>query len=138
MNIPTAPWGGIFRSVLAVAAGFVAVVVLSVGTDMALVLAGAFPRFDQPSAFTTLMLLIATAYRSAFAIAGGYVAAWLAPNRPMEHAMALGIVGLVVSAAGAAAMWGYGPAWYPLALIAIAVPASWCGGKLYQMSRPSG
>ena len=104
---------------------------------MALVLAGAFPRFDQPNAFTTLMLLIATAYRSAFAVAGSYIAARLAPDRPMGHALALGFVGLVASTLGAAAMWGFGPAWYPLALIVVALPSAWCGGKLYEMSGPS-
>jgi len=48
---------------------------------------------------------------------------------------ALGVVGVVVSSAGAVATWNGGPAfgphWYPLALIALAMPCAWLGGKLH-------
>lgn len=39
-------------------------------------------------------------YRTVYNIAGCYIAARLAPDRPMAHSLALGIVGLVVSTAG--------------------------------------
>jgi hypothetical protein len=46
-------------------------------------------------------------------------------------------VGLAVSIAGAAATWNKGPAfgphWYPLALIVLAMPQAWLGGKLRLM-----
>jgi hypothetical protein len=52
----------------------------------------------------------------------------------MRHALALGVVGVVVSALGAVATWNRGPAfgphWYPLALIAISMPCAWLGGKI--------
>jgi hypothetical protein len=46
-------------------------------------------------------------------------------------------VGLVVSTIGAAASWnrGFGPHWYPLALIALAVPPGWIGGKLHDIEQ---
>ena len=96
------------RSIGAVLAGFVAVVVLSIGTDFALQAAGIFPPLGQrvPDA----LLLLATAYRTVYSIAGSYIAARLAPNRPMRHALALGVVGLVASTAGAIATWNGGPA----------------------------
>jgi hypothetical protein len=120
------------RSIVAVLAGFIAVVVLSIGTDVLLHAVGVYPPMDQPKMFTTPLLLIATVYRLAYAILGGYLTARLAPNRPVGHALALGVVGLVVSVAGAIVMWGVSPAWYPLALVVTAVPSSWLGGVLSQ------
>jgi hypothetical protein len=81
------------------------------------------------------LLVLATAYRTVYSIAGCYLAARLAPNRPIRHALALGVVGLIVSTAGAITTWNggpaYGPKWYPLALIALAMPGAWAGGKLF-------
>ena len=121
------------RSIGAIVAGFVAVVVLSIGTDFAMQAVGIFPPLGQRVADS--LLVLATAYRTLFGIAGSYIAARLAPNRHMGHALVLGVVGLVVSIAGAIATWnggpGFGPKWYPLALIALAMPDAWIGGKLF-------
>jgi hypothetical protein len=120
------------RRMSAVVAGFVAVVVLSLGTDAVLHGTGVFPGWGEPMG--NALFLLATAYRTVYGIAGGYVAARLAPDRPMTHALILGIVGVVVSMAGAVATWNAGPAfgprWYPLGLIVIALPTAWAGGKL--------
>jgi hypothetical protein len=54
-----------------------------------------------------------------------------------------GVVGLAVSIVGAAVTWNKGPAfgphWYPLALIVLAMPQAWVGGKLrlMQLRAPS-
>jgi hypothetical protein len=125
----------VLRSITSVLAGLVAVVVLSVGSDLALQAAGVFPPFSQPKLFTAPLLGLATVYRSLYGVAGGYLAARLAPDRPMGHALALGAVGLAVSITGAVAMWGVGPAWYPLALVVLAVPCAWAGGHFHQMRR---
>ena len=79
------------------------------------------------------LFVLATAYRIIYGVAGCYIAARLAPDRPMQHALALGVVGLVLSIAGAVAMWDAGPAWYSLAIIAIAMPCAWAGGRLRGM-----
>jgi hypothetical protein len=50
--------------------------------------------------------------------------------RHRRHALVLGSIGLVLSIAGAVAMWDAGPAWYPLALAASALPCAWLGGRL--------
>jgi len=46
-------------------------------------------------------------------------------------------VGLAVSIAGAVATWNrgpeFGPKWYPLAVIAMAIPCAWAGGALRGM-----
>lgn len=118
------------RSVLSVLGGFSVVVVLSIGTDMALIAAGLFPDFTKPGSFTTPMLLAATIYRTAFGVIGGTITAHLAPRRAIKHALILGALGFVVSVAGAVTMWDAGPNWYPIALVVLAIPAAWAGGRL--------
>jgi multisubunit Na+/H+ antiporter MnhB subunit len=124
-----------WRSVGAVVAGLLAIVVLSTATDAVMHATGVFPPAGQP--MSDALWLLATAYRIVYGVAGCYIAARLAPDRPMQHALVLGVVGLVLSIAGAAATWnrgpGFGPKWYPLAVIAIALPCAWAGGRLRVM-----
>jgi surface polysaccharide O-acyltransferase-like enzyme len=119
-------------SIGAVVAGFVAVFVLSLGTDVVMHIAGVFPQLGQP--MSDALFVLATLYRTVYCIAGSYMAARLAPNRPMEHALVLGVLGLIVSITGAVVTWNKGPAfgphWYPLALIVTAIPCAWVGGRL--------
>ncbi|PYV97027.1 MAG: hypothetical protein DMG86_19090 [Acidobacteria bacterium] len=119
-------------SIGAAVAGFVAVFVLSLGTDVVMHIAGVFPQLGQP--MSDALFVLATLYRTVYCIAGSYIAARLAPNRPMEHALVLGVLGLIVSITGAVVTWNKGPAfgphWYPLALIVTAIPCAWVGGRL--------
>ena len=123
----------LIRSIGAVLAGFLFVGILSIGTDVALRAAGIVPPLQQrvPDA----LLLLATVYRTIYSIAGSYIAARLAPPRPMGHALTLGVLGLIAGTAGAIATWNGGPAydpkWYPIALIVLALPGAWAGGKLF-------
>jgi len=52
----------------------------------------------------------------------------------MQHAIALGAIGILLTAAVTIATWNKGPAfgphWYPIALIVLALPCAWMGGKL--------
>jgi hypothetical protein len=120
------------RSIGALFAGFVAVVILSIGTDVGLHAAGIFPPLG--TVMSDPLLGLATVYRSVYAIVGSYITARLAPDRPMQHALAGGVVGLVLSIVGAAMAWNkvatLGPHWYPLALVATAMPCAWIGGKI--------
>ena len=120
------------KSIGALLAGFFTVVVLSIGTDAVLHAAGIFPPLGEPASNSLLML--ATFYRTVYSIAGAYLTARLAPDRPMSHALWLGGIGLMLSIAGAAATWNRGPAfaphWYPIALVVLALPQCWLGGYL--------
>ena len=118
------------RSIGAMFAGLVAIFVLSLSTDEVLHLSGVFPAWGQP--MSDAAFLLATVYRTVYAVAGCYLAARLAPSRPMRHALILGVVGVVLSTLGAVGTWnrGLGPHWYPLALIATALPCAWVGGWL--------
>jgi hypothetical protein len=59
----------------------------------------------------------------------------------MQHALVGGVVGLAVSILGAAVTWNKGPAfgphWYPLALVVLALPQAWVGGKLRVIQLPA-
>lgn len=119
------------KSIVAIVVGFVAIVVLSVGADLVMHTTGVFPKTGRE--MTTGMFLLATAYRVLISIFGCYLAARLAPSKPMNHALLLGVIGLIFSALGIAVAHGnpeFGPMWYPVALFLVALPCAWAGGKL--------
>jgi hypothetical protein len=122
------------RSVVAVLAGMIAGIALSLGTDVLLHAIHVFPPWGASMAGYEAALQFATIYRTLYGVAGSYIAARLAPNRPMLHAMILGVLGFAVSILGAVATWNGGPAfgphWYPVALVVLALPTAWVGGKI--------
>lgn len=119
------------RSTGAVLLGFVAVVVLSLGTDQVLHVLEVYPPWGRPM-YEPGLNLLALAYRAVYGVLGGYIAARFAPHAPMRHAMVLGAFGLVLSVTGAitAIPMDQGPAWYPIALAITALPCAWLGGAL--------
>ena len=121
------------RSVLAIFLGFLTVVVLSLGTDEVFHLLKVYPPWNEPMHAPALNAL-ALSYRIVFTILGSYLAARLAPRNPMRHAWILGIIGFVIGTAGAFATipLHLGPAWYPMAIAATALPCAWLGGILYR------
>jgi hypothetical protein len=123
---------GMPRSVGSVIAGLIAVFILSLGTDQVLHVAGVFPPWGER--MSDALFLLATAYRTIYNVAGGYITARLAPDRPMAHALALGLVGLVLSLIGLTVSLAHpelGPLWYSVVIAAEAVPCPWLGGRLY-------
>ncbi|HVG90049.1 MAG TPA: hypothetical protein VNB54_01045 [Alphaproteobacteria bacterium] len=128
------------RSTGAIILGFVAVVVLSLGTDELLHLLKVYPPWGQPM-FEPRLNLLALSYRIVYTIMGSYIAARFAPRNPMRHAMILGIIGLAFSTAGAIVAITHtnlGPAWYPIALVVTALPCAWLGGLFYQRKQLRG
>ncbi len=121
-----------WRSAAAIFLGFAAVIVLSLGTDQVLHVLEVYPPWSEPMDDTGLLLL-ALAYRIVYTVAGGYIAARLAPGAPMRHAVILGLIGLVPGMAGvvAAAATDLGPLWYPVALALVGLPCCWLGGVLH-------
>ena len=128
-----------WKSVWAVLAGFIVIVVTSTAVDAVLHVAGIFPPMGQ--AMSNGFFVLATAYRIVFGILGCYVTARLAPDRPLTHALWLGYVGVVISAVATVITWNkgpeFGPHWYPIALVLISIPCAWLGGKLYERQRLS-
>lgn len=122
---------------LAIAIGFVAVVILSLVTDQILHVLKVYPPWGAPMPEPGLNLL-ALAYRSVYTVFGMYLTARLAPHAPMRHALIGGLIGTVVAIAGAIAAvpMHLGPAWYPIALAVTGLPLSWLGGALYVRRSP--
>ncbi len=119
------------KSVAAVLAGFVTVVILSTGTDFVLEAAGIFPPQSDPGAYTGFMLFWALVYRCVYTVAGGYVTAGLAPDRHMRHAVILGIIGTVAGTVGVIFSWNLTPHhWYPILIAVTALPCTWLGGRM--------
>jgi hypothetical protein len=110
-------------------AGFIAVFVLSLGTDQVFHALGVYPPWGQPMTDTGLLLL-ALAYRTVYGITGGYIVAQLAPHHPMRHALIMGGIGFVLSTAGGIAMWDMGAHWYPVALAISSLPCAWAGAAM--------
>src|SRR5215831_13533299 len=129
-NVPSRHIG---RGILALVAGMLTAIILSLGTDLGLHAIGLTPALGQP--MSDPWLLLATTYRTSYGVVASYIVARLAPYRPMQHALIGGFIGLIVSVAGAVATWnrGFGPHWYPLSLIVLALPPAWVGGKLREM-----
>jgi hypothetical protein len=121
-----------WRRVGAVLAGLVAIFAVTTATDLVMVFSGVFPHLHGPP-MSDALFLVAFAYRFVFDVAGSYLTARLAPDRPMQHALALGGVGLVLSIAGAVALWDAGPHWYPIGIAASAIPCAWLGARLHSM-----
>jgi hypothetical protein len=121
----------ILKGIGAVLAGIVFIVVTHTVTDLVLEKLGIFTPPEQ-GFHITWMVVTATIYRSIFTVGGGYLTAALAPERPMLYAVILGLFGIVASTAGAIVMIprNLGPTWYPIALVLLALPCTWLGGKL--------
>lgn len=120
------------RSILAVLAGMAAGIAVTLITDLVLRREGVLPPLGERVPDPVLVWV--TAYRLAYGIVASYLTAYLAPYRPIAHAMIGGAFGFVASLAGAIATWNagpaYGPHWYPVTLAVLALPQSWFGGWL--------
>jgi hypothetical protein len=118
---------------LAVVAGVLVIIIVTTLVDALLHWAGVFPPMSEP--IDTRLALLATAYRIVISVGGAWLTARLAPARPMQHALILGIVGIVLGLVGVVLTWNLalGPRWYPIALVVLAMPQCWAGGRLYEM-----
>src|SRR5262249_61199946 len=88
------------RSVAAIVAGFLAVAVLSLGTDQVLHVLQVYPPWGEPM-WDPRLNALALSYRVVYTILGGYITAALAPYAPVRHVAIGGILGLLTGAAGA-------------------------------------
>jgi hypothetical protein len=133
MTTTTTPARNRLRSTGAVLLGFIAVVGLSLATDQVLHSLEVYPSWGQPMHATSLVLL-ALSYRLVYGVLGSYIAARFAPRHPMRHALALGVVGFVLSTVAAITTipMDLGPSWFPIALVVTALPCAWLGGALHR------
>ena len=121
------------RSIWAVVAGVLTIIIVTTVVDVVLHAIHIYPPTDQP--IGDGLALLATGYRVVISVAGAYLTARLAPDRPMRHAIILGYVGVLLGLVGVIVTWnlGLGPKWYPIALVILAIPQCWAGGKIWEM-----
>jgi hypothetical protein len=127
------------RSILAVGAGFFATAILSLGGDLAF-------RALAPDAFDSVgrarsagSLIIVLAYVALSGFIGAYLTARLAVQRPVAHAVALGLIALAINAVVTFFAWDTAPAWYHAATLLLIVPVAFLAGTLRELQlRPNG
>ena len=129
------PW---VHSVGAVVGGFLVTAVASTAADAIMHATGVFPK--SPRNMTDGLFLLALGYRALFTVAGGFVTARLAPDRPMRHVWILAGIGLAAGVAGIVVYYvigggQLGPAWYPFSIAIESLPCVWLGGHLQTGSR---
>ena len=133
-SITPTPARRILRRIAAVLAGLILIVGLDISLDVLMHATGVYPPWFRP--MSTGLWVLALSYRTIDSILGSYVAALLAPDRPLAHALMLGAIGVALSTVGALATWSkgpeFGPKWYPLTLVIIALPCSLIGGTIRQ------
>ncbi|MCG3158081.1 MAG: hypothetical protein DKINENOH_04722 [bacterium] len=121
------------KSIGAVLAGLIFIVITHTATDAILENAGVLPKGHF--FVGTGLILIVIGYRAVFSLIGCYLTARLAPRSPMKHALVLGLIGLILGSIGAIAAADLGPGWYAWTLAVIALPIAWLGGKLFELHR---
>src|SRR5881296_740484 len=73
------------QSIWAVVAGMLVIIVVTTLVDVVMHAIGVFPPMNQP--LSDANALIATSYRIVITVGGALLTAWLAPDKPMKHAM---------------------------------------------------
>jgi hypothetical protein len=121
----------VWKGIGAILGGMIFIVITHTVTDFVLESLGIFPKPSE-GLHITWMVVTATIYRSIYTVAGGYITAALAPSPKMRYVIILGIIGVVLGTLGAIITipLKLGPIWYPIALVVLALPSVWLGGKL--------
>lgn len=124
------------RSILAVLAGVVLWSALWI--PFGLGMQAAFPDLIDPQRFLghvpTLLTYLAASF--VFSVAAGYLTAFVAKTKPVPHALALGVVQLLIGIGFEVSYWAMLPVWYHLVFLALLIPGNVLGGSLQARRRP--
>ncbi len=125
------------KSIGAVLAGFITIGILSGVASAILVSTGVFPNGKLPLHGSLLVIISILAYQAVFYVVGCFVAARLAPSKPVRHVLVLGGVGAVLnllSGLGLSMREGAVFFWFYLALAILSLSVAWLSGKLLDVS----
>lgn len=123
------------RSALAILAGVITWMVLAFGTDALMTLI--FPNqftYGEPVDHVPLLLALAT-YSLGYAVVAGYVTAWLAKRKAIQHTLALGVVQLILAGTATYFQVNVAPVWYHVLVLTLIIPAHILGGWLRHRHR---
>src|SRR5438445_431712 len=91
------------QSLWAVVAGAVVAIVATTLVDVVLHIAHVFPPINDP--INDALALLATSYRIVIGVAGAWLTARLAPDKPLKHALILGYLGVALCLEAALALY---------------------------------
>ena len=116
------------RSVLAVALGYVVMLVAQLGGDTALtaLAPSIMPQPGEPPDPAYFAFRLGTGFF--FIAIGGYMAALLAGRSEMKHALSLAALSIAAGILEAYYFAGEQPLWYTIALMFLSIPSALVGG----------
>ena len=126
------------RSIWAIVAGALLIIGATTLVDIILHAVGFYPPLGQR--INNLQSAVGTCYRIIIGVVGAWLTARLAPDRPMKHALILGLIGTALGSVGLIATWhkALGRRWYSIAHVVLAIPEVWVGAKLYELRSEKG
>jgi hypothetical protein len=113
----------LLRSVAAVLLGYV---VFAASAFAVFRVSGHAPH--APASVPFMLLTIVSGV--VFAIAGGYVAGWIAGRRPVAHALAMAALVVLGAGVSLASTLGHGAVWSQVAALLLMAPSAVLGGWL--------
>ena len=128
--------GNVLRSAGTIVTGMLAVIALSLGTDLGLRLIRLYPAEGEPMVEPALNLL-ALWYRCVYNVIGAYIVLMLASDNGLRLLWIFTLLGFTLAAIGAVVTipMNLGPSWYPILLALSPFPCSWLGWKLHRWIR---
>lgn len=123
----------ILKSIGVILLAFMVNALLSVLTDFLLEQIGVLPN-PEKGLFETWAILLVLSYRAIYTVFTGFIIARFAPNKPMLHALILGIIGTVITllAVNNPEFVQKSKLWFGYTLAAITIPCLWLGVKIQE------
>jgi len=123
----------ILKSIGVILLAFVVNALLSVLTDFLLERIGVLPNPER-GLFETWAILLCLFYRAIYSVLAGFIIAKLAPNKPMLHALILGVIGVAITLLSVSnpEFAQKSKLWFGYTLAAITIPCIWLGVKIQQ------
>jgi len=121
----------IFKSIGVIILAFVVIALLSVLTDFLLESIGVLPN-PEKGLFETWAILLVLFYRAVYTILAGFIIARFAPNKPMLHAIILGVIGTAITllAVSNPEFAQKSELWFGYTLALMTIPCLWLGVKI--------
>ena len=127
----------VVRSVVSIAAGFFAVMVLGAAADVVMSQVSPDAPYVQGNAQAETLLFIKLAYETLFALIAGYLTARIAVRKPFTHVLVMSALVLAGRAFIAAVTWDVVPLWFNLGVLVLIAPAALLGAKLNELRNRS-
>lgn len=123
------------RSIVAVIAGSVVWMVTALGMDA--VLMTLFPTWFEANGKveSVSLLLFMLSYSLSFSVLGGFVTAYIARRKELQHALALGVLQFVMGIMATIKFYDTAPLWFHATFLILLVPANVFGGQLRAMQK---